>query len=54
MAWDHKLALSVLDVFSRSLLAFYKKRGAAKGVSDGQCGGVTVIQRAGGSQHAAG
>lgn len=47
LAWDHALCRAVLGVFARTLLAFYVRTARALGISDGQTGTVTVIQRFG-------
>jgi ribosomal protein S27E len=49
LAWNHELTKSVLDIFIRKLIAFYRNRTRKMGLPTGQTGAVTAIQRAGGS-----
>src|SRR2546427_2339905 len=48
LAWNHKLCRAVLGVYVRALLGFQRRRARRRGVSGGQGGAVTVIQRFGG------
>ena len=47
LAWHHALCRLVLGVFTRVLLAFYARNARTHGVSGGQTGTITVIQRFG-------
>ena len=47
LAFDHALCRTVLGVFIRAALAWYRRRGRRAGVLDGQSGTVTVVQRFG-------
>jgi hypothetical protein len=46
LAFDGKLLGQVLRIFTDTIAANYRKRQADRGIADGQCGAVTVIQRA--------
>jgi hypothetical protein len=46
LAFDGKLLGQVLRIFTDTVAANYRKRMADRGIADGQCGAVTVIQRA--------
>ncbi len=48
LAWDHRLCRSVLGVFIRALLDFYRRQARQHGVGNGHTGTLTVIQRFGG------
>jgi hypothetical protein len=47
LAYDHALCTKVLGVFSRALLASYRRRARERGITGGQTGAVTLIQRFG-------
>ena len=49
MAWDHDLTRAVLAVFHRAVSGFYRARAKEQGIKGAKTGGVTVIQRVGGS-----
>ena len=46
LAFDGKLLGQVLRIFTDTIAANYRKRQADRGIVEGQCGAVTVIQRA--------
>ena len=46
LAFDGKLLGQVLRIFTDTVAANYRKRMEDRGIADGQCGAVTVIQRA--------
>ena len=46
LAFDGKLLGQVLRIFTDTVASNYRKRLADRGIADGQCGAVTVIQRA--------
>jgi hypothetical protein len=46
LAFDGELLGQVLRIFTDTIAANYRKRQANRGIADGQCGAVTVIQRA--------
>jgi hypothetical protein len=46
LAWNAKLLGDVLRIFTDTVAAWYRQRQAARGIPDGECGAVTVIQRA--------
>ncbi len=45
LAWDHALCRKVLAVHVRALRAFYRRRARREGITDGDTGAVTAIQR---------
>jgi len=45
LAFDGKLLGQVLRIFTDTIAANYRKRQADRGIADGQCGAITVIQR---------
>ena len=47
LAYDSKMVTAVLQVFIRSLFAFYRRLAHDYGVDQAQCGAVTFIQRFG-------
>ncbi len=47
LAWDHTLCRKVLAVHVRALRAFYRRRARREGITDGETGAVTAIQRSG-------
>ena len=47
LAWNHRLCRSVLSVYARALLEFYRRRAHNRGAWDGRTGTLTVIQRFG-------
>ncbi len=47
MAWDSELTGVVLDVFIRTISAWYRTKARKLGADDPRCAAVTVIQRAG-------
>lgn len=47
MAWDHKLAGTVLNIFVRTVTAWYRSRARTLGLPDPRCAAVSVIQRFG-------
>jgi hypothetical protein len=46
LAFDGKLLGEVLRIFTDTVASNYRKRLAERGIPDGECGAVTVIQRA--------
>jgi hypothetical protein len=46
LAFDGKLLGQVLRIFTDTVASNYRKRMADRGIPDGECGAVTVIQRA--------
>ena len=46
LAFDGKLLGQVLRIFIDTVASNYRKRLADRGITDGECGAVTVIQRA--------
>ena len=48
LPWDHHLCRTVLGVFIRALLEFYRRQVRQYGVGNGHTGTLTVIQRFGG------
>jgi hypothetical protein len=46
LAFDGKLLGQVLRIFIDTVASNYRKRLADRGIADGECGAVTVIQRA--------
>jgi hypothetical protein len=47
MAWNHGLSRAVLRVFTRVLLDVYVRGARERGISGGQTGMVTALQRTG-------
>lgn len=54
LAFDAKLTAAMLDVFIRCVFAGLRRAAAREGISDGQCGAITVIQRFGSALNADG
>ena len=46
LAFDGELLGQVLRIFTDTVASNYRKRMAERGIPDGECGAVTVIQRA--------
>ena len=47
LAYDAELTNAVLTIFMRALTGYYRKRAKRLGVSDGRCGAVVALHRAG-------
>jgi len=47
LAFDHALCRTVLGVFVRAVLGWYRRRARRAGIADGRSGTVTVVQRFG-------
>lgn len=49
MAYDSEITSLILRLFTNKVSCWYRKQARAQGIKHSKCGGVTVIQRAGGA-----